>query len=79
MPDMNAKELGVALIALGVFGFLFPLKTLLLVGVSYTLFFAGVISLAVYRFVLTKQCPACGERVPKAEMQCPHCDNVNGL
>ncbi len=76
---MNAKELGVALIALAIFGLLFPLKIMLLVGVSYFLFIGGVVLLAVHRFVLTKQCPACGERVDKDAMQCPHCDNVNGL
>jgi hypothetical protein len=79
MDVADVKKIGVALIALGIFGFLVPLKLLPLVGLSIAMLLTGIVLLAVHRFILTKRCPYCDERIDRNTKRCPHCDNMEGL
>ncbi len=66
----NAHDIGVALIALGIFGMLFYIPLLLL------LLIPGVLLVIIDRLFLTRKCPFCSEKIKRKDEICPHCKQI---
>jgi len=64
---MKISEIGIALIAIGIFGLLF------LIPLSSLLILPGIILLVIDKLFITKKCPYCYEKIDKKSHICPYC------